>query len=116
MGYDRVEQIWEGVLGDGLEGNFWEEGLPSCIQMKFECLNGFSGHNFLCQFVLVWDDSNAERMLTTTGLIPLLVNLESMTPKPNAGGGSKDCVTSKVEAILHYFLHVDNAPTDSSAG
>ncbi len=98
-----MDQIWEGVLEDGLEGNFWEEGLPSCIQTKFERLNGCSGHNFLCQFVLVWDDSNAERMLTTTGLIPLLVNLESMTPKPNAGGGSKDCVTSKVEEILHYF-------------
>ncbi len=25
VGYDRVEQIREGVLGDGLEGNFWEE-------------------------------------------------------------------------------------------
>ncbi len=28
MGYDRMEQIREGVLGDGLEGNFWEDRLP----------------------------------------------------------------------------------------
>ncbi len=27
VGYDRVEQIREGVYGDGLEGNFWEEAL-----------------------------------------------------------------------------------------
>ncbi len=40
VGYDRVEQIREGVSGHGLEGNFWEEGLPSCIQLKLECLHG----------------------------------------------------------------------------
>ncbi len=28
VGYDRMEQVQEGVSGDGLEGNFWEEGLP----------------------------------------------------------------------------------------
>ncbi len=32
----------EGVLVDGLEGNFWEEGLPLCVQSKLECLNGCS--------------------------------------------------------------------------
>ncbi len=31
VGYVRMEQIWEGVLGDGLEG------LPLCVQSKFEC-------------------------------------------------------------------------------
>ncbi len=30
----RVEQTLERVSGDGLEGNFWEEGLPSYIQSK----------------------------------------------------------------------------------
>ncbi len=74
-----MEQIREGVLGDGLEGDFWEEGLPSCVQSKLECLN------FLLRFVPVWDYSNAERMLTATGLTLLLVNLEGVTSKPNMG-------------------------------
>ncbi len=47
----------EGVLGDGLEGNFWEEGLALCVQSKFECLHGCSGHNILWQLVPVWDYS-----------------------------------------------------------
>ncbi len=34
-----------GVLGDGLERNFWEEGLPLCVQSRFECLHGCSGHS-----------------------------------------------------------------------
>ncbi len=85
MGYDRLEQIREGVLGDGLVGNFWEEGLPLCVQMKLECLHGCSSHNFLWQLVPVRDHSNAERMLAATGLTPLLVNLESLTSKPNVG-------------------------------
>ncbi len=29
----------EGVSGQGLEGPFWEEELPSCIQLQFECLH-----------------------------------------------------------------------------
>ncbi len=40
VGYDRIEQIREGVSGDGLEGNFWEEGLPPYIQSQLECLHG----------------------------------------------------------------------------
>ncbi len=56
-----VEYIWEGVLGDGLEGNFWEEGLPLCVQSKFECLHGCSGHNILWQLVPVWDYSEADK-------------------------------------------------------
>ncbi len=58
MGYDWVEQIWEGVLGDELEGNFLEEGLPLHAQSKFECLHGFSGHYILWQLVPVWDYYN----------------------------------------------------------
>ncbi len=84
-----MEHIREGVLGDGLEGNFWEERLPWCVQSKLECLHGCSGHNLIWQFVPVRDYSNAERMLAATSLTPLLVNLESMTSTPNAGGGSK---------------------------
>ncbi len=39
-----------GVLGDGLEGNFWEEGLSPCIQSQLECLHGWSVQNRLWQF------------------------------------------------------------------
>ncbi len=92
MGYNRMEQIRKGVLGDGLEGNFREEGLPLCVQSRLECLHVFSGHSFHWQFVPVPDYSNAEPMLAATGLTPLLVNLESMTSKPNASGDRKDCV------------------------
>ncbi len=105
-----MEQIWEGVLGDGFEGNFREEGLPLCVQSKFECLHGCSGHNILRQLVPVWDYSDAERMLATT----LLVNLQSMTSKPNAGGGSKYRVTWKVEEAVHNFVHADKVTTNSS--
>ncbi len=45
----------------------------------------------------------------------LLVNLcESMTSKPNVGGGSKNCVAWKVEKAVHYFVHADKVSTDSS--
>ncbi len=80
-----MDQIWEGVLGDGLEGNFWEES-------KLECLHGYSGHDFHWQFVPARDYSNSERMLAATGFTPLLVNFECMTSKPNAGGSNKDYV------------------------
>ncbi len=102
-----MEQTWEGVLGDGLEGNFWEGELPLCVQSKFECLHGCSGHNILWQLVPIWDYWDAERMLATTTLTPLLVNLQTRTSKPNAGGGSKDRVTWKVEETVHNFVHAD---------
>ncbi len=53
-------------------------------------------------------------MLAATSLTPLLVNLQSMISKPNAGGGSKDCVTWKVEEAVHNVVHADKATTDSS--
>ncbi len=109
-----MEQIWEGELGDGLEGNFWEEGLPLCVQSRFECLHGRSGHNILWQLVPVWDYSDAECMLATTSLTPLLENLQSMTSKPNAGGGSEYSVTWKVEEAVHNFVHADKVTTNSS--
>ncbi len=90
VGFDWVERIREGVSGDGLEGNFWEEGRPPCIQSELEYLHGWNVQNLLWQLVPVRDYLNAERMLTATGFTPLLVNLESMTAKLNAGGGSKD--------------------------
>ncbi len=37
-----------------------------------------------------------------------MVNLESMTSKPNAGGGNKDCVSWKIEEAVDYFVHVDH--------
>ncbi len=66
------------------------------------------------QFGPEGDYSNTERMLATTGFIPLLANLESMTAKPNADGGSKDCVTWKVEEAMHNFVHANKVTTDSS--
>ncbi len=38
VGYYRMDQIREGVSGDGLGGNFWEEGLPPCIHSQLEFL------------------------------------------------------------------------------
>ncbi len=77
------------VSWDGLDGNFWEEGLPPCIQSQLECLHGWSVYNLLWQLVPVRDHSNAERMLTATGFTPLLVNLESMTSKHMRVGAAK---------------------------
>ncbi len=114
VGYDRVEHIREGISSHWLEGNFWEEGLPPCIQSQLERLHGWSVHNLLRQLFPVWSHSNAEHMLTATGFKPLLVNLESMTSKSDAGGGSKDCVAWKVEMAVHYFVHADKVTTDSS--
>ncbi len=54
-GYDRVEQIWEEVSGDGLEGNFWEEKLPPCIQSQLEYFHGLNVHNLLWHLVPVRD-------------------------------------------------------------
>ncbi len=102
-------------MGGGLEGNFWEEGKPLCVQSRFECLHGFSGHNILWQLVPVWDYSDAERMLATTSLTPLLVNYQRMTSKPNAGGGSEDRVTWKVEEAEDNFVHTDKVTTNSSS-
>ncbi len=79
-----MEQVREGV-----SRNFWEEGLPPCIQSQIECLHRRSVHKLRWQFVPVRDYSNAERTLAATGFTPLLVNLESMTSKPNVGGASK---------------------------
>ncbi len=57
VGHDRVEQVREGISGE-----FWEEGLPSCTQLQLECLYAAVG------------------------------DLESLTSKPNAPGASKICV------------------------
>ncbi len=110
-----MEHIREAVLEDELEGDFWEEGLPSCVQSKLECLHVFSWHNYHWQFVPVRDYSNAERMLAATGLTPLLVNLQSMTSKPNAGGGNTVCVSWKIEEAMHYFVNADKVTTDSTS-
>ncbi len=53
-------------------------------------------------------------MLTATGFTPLLVNLENVISNPNAGGGSKDCVTWKVEEAVHFSVHTDKVTTDCS--
>ncbi len=97
-------------MGGGEEGNSWEKGMPLCVQSKFECLNGCSGW----QLVPVWDYSDAERILATKSLKPLLVNLQRMTSKPNMGGDSKDLFTWKVKEAVHYFVHADKVTTNSS--
>ncbi len=38
MEYDKVEQVRGGISGDGLEEDFWEEGLLSCTQSQLEYL------------------------------------------------------------------------------
>ncbi len=103
-------------MGDGLEGNFWEEGLPLFVQSQFECFHGCSGHNNLWQLVPVWNYLDAERIVATTILTPLSVNLQSMTSKPNEGGGSEYRVTWKVEEAVHNFVHADKVTTISSTG
>ncbi len=114
MGYDGLEQIREGVSWDVSEGNFWEEGMPPCVQSQFESLHGWSVHSILLwQLVPVLDHLDAKRMLAATGFTPLLVGLEIMTSKPSAGGGSKDCVAWKVEKAVHYFVHAGKVTTDS---
>ncbi len=60
------------------------------------------------------DYTNAENVLAATSFAPLLVNLESVTSKPNARGGSKNCVAWKVEKAMHYVVHADKVTTDSS--
>ncbi len=57
---------------------------------------------------------NAKCMLAARGFTPLLVNLESFTSKPNADGGSKNCVVRKVEKAVPYFVLADKVTTDSS--
>ncbi len=53
-------------------------------------------------------------LLTATGFTLLLVNIESMTSKPNASGGSKNCFAWKVEKAVHNLVHADTVTTDSS--
>ncbi len=92
--------------GGSLGGQVRGELLGSfCVQSKLECRHGWSVHNLLWQFVPVRDSSNAERMLTATGFTPLLVILEGVTSKPNAGRGSK-------EKAVHYFVHADKVTAD----
>ncbi len=50
-------------------------------------------------------------MLAATRFTPLLVNLESMTSKPNAVGSSNDCVAWKVVKAMHYFVQVYKVTT-----
>ncbi len=103
VGYYRMEQIREGVSGDGLNGNFWEEGQPPCIQSQLVCLHRWSAPNLLWQLVPVRDYPNAESMLAAIVFTPLLVNLESMTSRPNAAGQQKvSCMESWVGRALFY--------------
>ncbi len=57
---------------------------------------------------------NAERMMQAMGLTPLLVELESMTAKPRAGGGSEIYGAWKIEKAMHCFVHTDEVSRGSS--
>ncbi len=110
----RVEQVLERIFGDGLEGNFREQRLSSCIQSHLEYFHRRSVHNLLWEFIPERDYSNAERMLATPGFTRLLVNLESMIAKLEAGVGCKNCVAWKIVKAVDYFDHTDKITADSS--
>ncbi len=59
-----------------------------------------SFRNLLLQLILVRDYSNAERILMATGFTPLLVDLESVTAAPRAGGVSKSCTAIQDDRAL----------------
>ncbi len=40
---------------------------------------------------------------------------ESMTSKPRAGGGSKDCIPWKIDKAVCYFVQIDEVTTNSSS-
>ncbi len=50
--------------------------------------------------------SNAEGMLATSGVTPLLGNLECMTTKARAGWGTKNNVPWKTEKAEYYVYYV----------
>ncbi len=54
-------------------------------------------------------------MLAATGFTPLLVNLESMTLKLNAGGGTKAVSHGKSRRPCIIFLHADKVTMESSS-
>ncbi len=76
------------IWWEGLEGNFKDQALPSCIQLR-PFYRG-SVHNLLKQFIVRRGSSNAKDMLAMPGITLLLENLESMMAKPRAGGGNKN--------------------------
>ncbi len=67
MGYDRVDQIREGVSGDGLEGNSWEEGLSPCIQSQLEYLHGWSVYNLLWHFCIDLPSASSDKARRGSG-------------------------------------------------
>ncbi len=53
-----------------------------------------------------------ERMLAETGFTPLLVNLESLTARPSAGGGQQ--TLCRIEnACMYFFVYIDKVTTVS---
>ncbi len=60
------------------------QGLSSCVQPHLENI-----HNLLWPLTPLRGYSNAEGILATSSITPLLVNIGSMTAKPRAGGAGK---------------------------
>ncbi len=99
VGYDRLEQIWEGGKRD-----------CNCASSRNWNVSTYVAVTVSSVILFQYGTTRALNACLT----PLLVNFQSMTSKPNAGGSSKDCVTWKVEEDMHNFLHVDKVTTDSS--
>ncbi len=67
----RAWQLLERIWWKGLEGSFRAQELPSRIQLRLESFRRQGVHDFLWEFILVWDYPNAEGMLATPGFTPL---------------------------------------------
>ncbi len=63
------------VRGGGLDGYFWEHGLPLGIQGCLERFHRGRVDYLSRQFVPKWDSLNSEGELATARIIPLLVEL-----------------------------------------
>ncbi len=124
MGDDRVEHTREGISVEGFEGDFGEEGLPSCIYFQLKYLHRWSVRNLLWQLIPVRDYSSTERVLAATGFTPLLVNLESTTAKPKAGGAAKPAsygksrrpCTPEMDKLVKIYRHHITRVTKESSG
>ncbi len=66
----------------GLEGSFWEQGLPSTDRAHLEYFHRRSVHNIQWPVIPIQDCSYREGILASSDVTPMLVNLESVTTKP----------------------------------
>ncbi len=84
---------WSKVLLENAAGGIMEELNWTYNQSRCENYHRRGAHNFFWQPIAAWAYSNTEGMFVTSGVTPL----ESMTAKPRASGGSKDCGPWKID-------------------